>query len=81
MGTAVEGVEGDFKSGGGVLDIEVRDDTGEAGVVVLWTEGFTVVVSVTRDEESDVRVWAVEDSLDISVTLSRSGSSGMLTAA
>lgn len=33
-GTAVEGVEGGFTSGGGVLDIEVREDIREAGVVV-----------------------------------------------
>jgi len=80
-GTAVEGVEGDFNSNGGVLDIDVREDTGEAGVVVLWTEGVAAVVSVTGDEESNVCVWGVGDSSDISVPLPRSGSSGMLTAA
>ena len=56
VGTAVEGVEGDFTSEGGVLDIEVREDTGEAGVVVSWTEGVAAVVSVTGDEESTVCV-------------------------
>jgi hypothetical protein len=78
-GTVVEGV-GDFKSGGGVLDIEVREDTGEAGVV-SWAKGVTAVVSVTGDGESDFRVWTAEGSSDTSFALSRSGSSGMLTAA
>lgn len=55
-GTVVEGVEGDFTSGGGVLDIEVREDIGDAGVAVSLTEGVTVVVSVTGDGESDVCV-------------------------
>jgi len=80
-GAAVEGVEGDFNSNGDVLDIEVREDTGEAGVVVSWTEGVAAVVSVTGDEESNACVWGVGDSSDISVPLSRSGSSGMLATA
>lgn len=49
-----------------------------------WTEGVAAVVSVTGDEESDVCVRSVGDSSDlpdVSVPLSRSGSSGMLTTA
>lgn len=65
---------------GDTLDIEVREDIGEAGVVVSWTEGVAVVVSVTGDVESDVRVWTWGGSSDVSTTLSRSGSSGILTA-
>ena len=80
-GTAVDGVEGDLTSVGDVLDIEVREDIGEAGVVVSWTEGVAAVVSVTGDEESNVCAWTVGDSSGISSPLSRSGSSGMLTAA
>lgn len=79
--TTAEGVEGGFTSGGGVLDIEVREDIGEAGVVVSWTEGVTVVVSVMGDGEQDVCVLVAEGSLDASVGLSRSGSSGTSTVA
>ena len=77
-GTAVDGVEGDFTSEGDILDIEVREDIGEAGVVVSWTEGVAAVVSVTGDEESDVCTWVAVGSSCVSVPLSRSGSSGML---
>lgn len=80
-GTVVDGVDGDFNSKGDVLDIEVRDDIGEAGVVVSWTEGVTAVVSVTGDEESEVCDWTIGDSPDTPVPLSRLGSSGMLTTA
>jgi hypothetical protein len=77
--TAVEGVEGDLT--GDALDIEAREDIGEAGVVISWTEGVAVVVSVTGDGESVICVWAVGGSSNASMNLSRSGSSGMLTAA
>ena len=79
-GMVVEGVGGGFPSERGVLDIEVREDIGEAGVVVSWTEGVAVV-SVTGDGEFDERIWVVESSSNISVPLSRSGSSGTVTAA
>lgn len=55
-GTVVDGVEGDFTSGGDPLDIEVREDIGETGVAVSCTEGVTAVVSVTGDDESDACV-------------------------
>ena len=79
-GTVVDGVEGDLTFEGDPLDIEVREDIGEAGVAISWTEGVAAVVSVTGDEESDVCVWTVGGSSGISVPLSRSGSSGILTA-
>ena len=78
-GTVVDGVEGDFTFEGEPLDIEVREDIGEAGVAISRTEGVAAVVSVTGDEESDVCVWTVGGSSGISIPLSRSGSSGMLT--
>ena len=83
-GTAVGGAERDFTSEGDVLDIDVREDIGETGMVVSWTEGVAVVVSVAGDEESNVCVWTVGSSSGVSAVsapLSRSGSSGMLTAA
>jgi len=83
-GTTVGGAERDFTSEGDELDIEVREDIGETGMVVSWTEGVAAVVSVTGGEESDVWVWAVGGSSGVSAVsapLSRSGSSGMLTAA
>lgn len=79
-GTVVEGVEGDFTSGGDVLVIEVREDTGEPGVVASWTEGVIVIVSVTGDGESGVCISTAGCSSDTSVALSRSGSSGISTA-
>ena len=79
-GTVVDGVEGDFTFEGDPFDIEVREDIGEAGVAISWTEGVAAVVSVTGDEECDVCVWTVGGSPGISAPLSRSGSSGMLTA-
>ena len=50
-------------------------------MVVSWTDGVAVVVSVAGDEESGVCIWTMGGSSDNSVSLSRSGSSGMLTAA